>query len=80
MAALISQLIDVGIIKMKMTQAQVAVNNLTVDITGIGCICLGFEDFCALIDSDGFIKRDDSVYYYADGSKVSSFAGSIKII
>ena len=78
-AALISQLIDVGIIKMKMTQAQNAVNNLTVDITGIEYRD-DFEDFCTLTDSVGFVERDCSVYYYADGSKLNSYRGSIKII
>ena len=64
---------------MKMTQAQNAVNNLTVDITGIKYRD-DFEDFCILTDSVGFVKRDCSVYYYADGSRVSSYRGSIKII
>ena len=64
---------------MKMTQAQVAISNLTVNITGIKDRD-DFEDFCILTDSVGFVKKDCSVYYYADGSKLNSYGGSIKII
>ena len=63
----------------ELTQAQTAISNLTVNITGIEDRD-GFEDFCILTDSVGFVKKDCSVYYYADGSRVSSYRGSIKII
>tara|TARA_R110000868_G_C10651634_1_gene745013 strand:- start:397 stop:594 length:198 start_codon:yes stop_codon:yes gene_type:complete len=63
----------------ELTQAQIAISKLTVSITGIeGRNC--FEDFCTLTDSVDFVKKDCSVYYYADGSKLNSFCGSIKII
>ena len=64
---------------MKMTQAQIAISNLAVNITGIEDRD-DFEDFCILTDSAGFVKKDCSVYYYADGSKLNSYCGSIKII
>ena len=64
---------------MKMTQAQIAISNLAVNITGIEDRD-DFEDFCVLTDSVGFVKKDCSVYYYADGSKLNSYGGSIKII
>ena len=64
---------------MKMTQAQNAVNNIRANITDKH-IDVGFYEYCALIGSKGFIKRACSVYYYADGSKLNSYRGSIKII
>ena len=62
-----------------MTQAQNAVNNIRANITDKD-IDVGFYEYCALIGSKGFVKKDCSVYYYADGSKLNSFCGSIKII
>ena len=63
----------------EMHQAQVALNNIRANITDKS-INVGFYEYCALIGSKGFIKKACSVYYYADGSKLNSFCGSIKII
>tara|TARA_R110000803_G_scaffold210064_2_gene280928 strand:+ start:161 stop:355 length:195 start_codon:yes stop_codon:yes gene_type:complete len=64
---------------MNLTQAQAAVNNANSNCPE-QYFDVGFYEYCALIGSEGFINRNGNVYYYADGSKLNSFCGSIKII